>query len=364
MKKEFKNDLWLQYWELYDKACWQEIFSRPDFKQAYKKSTYELKRLMHDNILVPAFDELESNLKKLDDNSKFLFWFRFREEILIISEDFNINSINLDKQIKPIYKEYSSWMKGTILEDKTIPDYEYFKWFYIALCGLKQEALIFFNEILFNLPVLNRITVNKRNLELIEKTQKEKSIAIYNYGNIDTLINRLGNLSISKNSTIKGVSNQKIVEKIIDNFKRQIENNGLAKLLYETKDKKLRHENTAQQLFFSVSKIFCLANDLDVSPETNSGSGSVDFKFSSGSKNKINVEIKYSNHPRLSHGLEVQLKKYDESEGVTASYFVVIQVDNKQQSLDKIQALDKKLNPINQKVRIIDGRIKKSASVK
>ena len=60
----------------------------------------------------------------------------------------------------------------------------------------------------------------------------------------------------------------------------------------------------------------------------------------------------------------MQLKKYDESEGAAASYFVVIQVDNKQQPLDKIQALDKKLNLINQKVKIIDGRIKKSASLK
>lgn len=364
MKEKYKTDLWLQYWELYDKACWREYLAKPEFELAYKESPFELNRFMHDNILVPAFEEIEKNLKRVDDNSKFLFWFRFREEILIIGEDFKINKANLDKQLKPIFKEYFAWIKGSLVENKTIPDYEYFKWFYVSICELKETALMFFNEILFNLPVINKITVNKRNLELIEKVRHEKSISIYNYGNIDTLINSLENVSISKSTTTKNIDNLQVVETIIDNFKRQIEDNGMFKLLYESRDKKLRHENSAQQLFFSVSQIFCLANDLDVSPETNSGIGSVDFKFSKGASSKINVEIKYSNHRGLKHGLETQLQKYDKAEQTSTSFYVVIQVDDKAKIIDDILELDKKLNPNNQKVRIIDGRFQKSASVR
>jgi hypothetical protein len=190
-------------------------------------------------------------------------------------------------------------MQGTLLKDKSIPDYEYFKWFYVSICELKETALMFFNEILFNLPVINRITVNKRNLEILEKERREKSIAIYNYGSIDTIINNLEGSIDFKGKRNSKPSNKEIVELIIENFKNQIESNGLFKLLYESKHKKkLRHERTAQQLFFSVAQIFCLANDLDVSPETNSGLGSVDFKFSKGATSKINVEIKIFKPPR------------------------------------------------------------------
>ncbi len=364
MKEKYKTNLWLQYWELYDKACWREYLDRTEFKKAYKKSPYELNRYMHDNILVPAFDEIEKNLKRVDDNSKFLFWFRFREEILIIGENFKIDKVSLDKQLKPIYKEYCAWIKEDLVINETIPSYEYFKWFYVSICELKETALMFLNEVLFNLPVINKIPVNKRNLEIIEKVRQDKSIAIYNYGNIDTLINNLENVSISKKSSTKNTNNKQIVEDIIDNFKRQIEDNGLFKLLYESKSKKLRHENSAQLLFFSVSQIFCLANDLDVSPETNAGVGCVDFKFSTGARSKVNVEIKYSNHKGLKHGLETQLKKYDMAEQTVISFYVVIQVDDKTKIIEDIIALDKKLNPNNQKVRIIDGRFQKSASVR
>ena len=60
----------------------------------------------------------------------------------------------------------------------------------------------------------------------------------------------------------------------------------LKNFLYDGKTKKLRHESSAQLLFFSVAQIYCLANNIDVSPETDSGNGSVDFKFSNGYNNK------------------------------------------------------------------------------
>lgn len=365
-KEDLNTDLWMEYWNLYDWACWHDYLTRPSVKREYKKSEYALRSYLHDNILVAAIEQIERNLEKIDGNSKFLYWFRFREEFSLITEEYQFDSkTDLEQNAKIKYDEYLSHINGVIKQyrPKYKPDFEYFKWFYIALCSLKSDAAIYFNEILFNLPIFNQTEVNRRNLELLELERKDKIVNIYNYGNIDTIINNLEKI-VSSNSQTSNLSNAEIVELIIENFKRQIEHNGLFKLLYEGQERKLRHESTAQQLFFSVAQIFCLANDLDVSPETNSGSGSVDFKFSKGAINKINVEIKYSNHSRLKHGLTTQLTKYDLAEQAKISYFVIIQVDNREKVLQEIQALDKKLHLENTKVKIVDGRFKESASVK
>lgn len=364
MTKDFDIEHWLEYWNLYDKACWTDYLTRPAIKKAYEKSEYDLRDYLHDNILVKGIEQIEFNIELIDGNSKFLYWFRFREEFLIITADYKFDYSNIDDEIKPKFKEYIEWQQRAIYKPKYTPDYEYFKWFYIGICSLKSDAKIYFNEILFNLPVFNQVELNKRNLELLEVDRKEKIVNIYNYGNIDTIIN---NLNEAENNSKKGkrkLTNDEVVETIIFNFKRQIEDNGLFKLLYEGKEKKLRHENSAQQLFFSVAQIYCLANDIDVSPETNSGAGSVDFKFSNGAFNKINVEIKYSNHTRLKHGLEIQLKKYDKAEQTCKSYFLIIQVDNKEKLLTEILKMDDEINHKDNKVKIVDGRLKTSASVK
>lgn len=361
---ELSIELWLEYWNLYDWACWEDYLNRPSLKREYDKSAYALRSYLHDNILVVAIEQIEHNLKKVDSSSKFLYWFRFREEFLLITGEYRFdNKLDLEKKAKLKFDEYTSNQNQSIKQYRSNfkVDFEYFKWFYVALCSLRSDAMIYLNEILFSLPIFNQSEVNNRNLELLEQERKDKIINIYNYGSIDRIINNLEHTVKSVNETTKQ-NNIQIVELIIENFKRQIEYNGLFKLLYEGREKKLRHENTAQQLFFSVAQIFCLANDLDVSPETNSGLGSVDFKFSKGLTTKINVEIKYSNHSRLKHGLMKQLKEYDLSEQTSNSYFVVIQVDNKEKVIQEIQDLDKELNGEKTKVKIIDGRPKKSAS--
>lgn len=367
-REELSIDLWLKYWDLYDSACWHDYLNRSALKRAFKKSEYNLRSYLHDNILVPAIEQIEHNLDNIDGNSKFLYWFRFREELSLIGKEYHFDKkTDLEEQAQAKYNEYMSHLDGVREEyrPRYRPDYDYFKWFYIALCSLKSDADIFFNEILFNLPIFNDTEVNRRNLELLEQERKERIVNIYNYGIIDTIINNLEKVA---DSTSRGVSsnlsNNQIVELIVENFKRQIENNGLFRLLYEGKPKKLRHESTAQQLFFSVAQIFCLANDLDVSPETNSGLGSVDFKFSKGAIGKINVEIKYSSHKRLKHGLETQLRKYDLAEQTNSSYFLIVQVDSKDRLLQEIQELDRKLHPHKSKVKVVDGRLKNSASLK
>ena len=60
-----------------------------------------------------------------------------------------------------------------------------------------------------------------------------------------------------------------------------IENNQLSKLLYNS-DGTRKRESAAQLVFFGIASSYCAANDLDITPEANSGRGPVDFKFSKG----------------------------------------------------------------------------------
>ena len=70
-----------------------------------------------------------------------------------------------------------------------------------------------------------------------------------------------------------------VVNKICNQFKDLIENNGLCKLLYDDKYKP-KHESASQLLFFGIAYAYCYANNLDLTPEADAGRGPVDFKIS------------------------------------------------------------------------------------
>jgi hypothetical protein len=76
------------------------------------------------------------------------------------------------------------------------------------------------------------------------------------------------------------------------------ENNGLWKDFHNN-DGTHKKEAFAQRLFFAIAHSYCEANDLDISPESNSGSGPVDFKIGKGFSDKINIEMKLSVAPWL-----------------------------------------------------------------
>ncbi|MCU7864617.1 MAG: hypothetical protein KZQ92_11660 [Candidatus Thiodiazotropha sp. (ex Lucinoma borealis)] len=73
----------------------------------------------------------------------------------------------------------------------------------------------------------------------------------------------------------------RIVLEIVDHFRQLIEHQGLNKELYRT-NRKPRHESTAQRLFFTVAYAYCRANNIDISPEIDTGNGKIDFKFAVG----------------------------------------------------------------------------------
>ena len=72
-----------------------------------------------------------------------------------------------------------------------------------------------------------------------------------------------------------------VVSQIIEHFRQLIVHNGLNRELYKENGEP-RHESTAQRLFFAIAHCYCEANNIDVSPEVDSGNGQIDFKFSTG----------------------------------------------------------------------------------
>lgn len=109
---------------------------------------------------------------------------------------------------------------------------------------------------------------------------------------------------------------------ICDKYKDLIENNGLNSLLYDgVKSKK---EEAAQKLFFGIADAYCAANNIDISREVNGGRGPVDFKFSTGYKNRVVVESKLTTNGQLLHGFTVQIAEYQKAEKTLHGIYLVL----------------------------------------
>jgi hypothetical protein len=152
------------------------------------------------------------------------------------------------------------------------------------------------------------------------------------------------------------------VQSVLDEFKDLVEDNNLWELLWYGTEP--RHERASQLLFFAVSNVLCAVNDVDISPETNSGGGPVDFKFSTGYRGRVLVEIKLSKG-QVVHGYQKQLERYKKAAKTEAGIFVVVDVGGMQGKLRAIQHLQKTAEARGEtvsKIVYVDARRRKSAS--
>lgn len=161
-----------------------------------------------------------------------------------------------------------------------------------------------------------------------------------------------------KNSTaLRNITND-----IVEHFKTLIEVNGINYLLWNGKTP--RREKAAQRLFFAVADVYCKANNIDISPEADSGGGPVDFKFSSGYKGRVLVEIKLSTG-KVVHGYSTQIKVYEDAEKSFESIFLIIDVGGMGTKLSTILKLKNRNQSKSRKspeIVTVDGKIKRSAS--
>jgi hypothetical protein len=157
---------------------------------------------------------------------------------------------------------------------------------------------------------------------------------------------------------------REVVNLILRQFKKNIEQNKLYEMLYDDAGK-ARHERFAQRLFFAIADSYCEANDVDISREPNAGNGPVDFKLSAGYRGRLLVEIKKSNNPDLLHGFHTQLEAYQRSEATQDSVYLILRVSERQSGVDDVLALRdrKKAEGLNvPEVIVIDARKMPSAS--
>lgn len=152
------------------------------------------------------------------------------------------------------------------------------------------------------------------------------------------------------------------VHAILEEFRELVENNNLWELLWNGQVH--RTERASQLLFFAVSNVLCAANNIDISPETNSGGGPVDFKFSSGYSGRILVEIKLSTGAVVS-GYTKQLERYKAASKDAAGIVLVVDVGGLGRKLSKIQYLQKQAMERGETVSqivYVDARPQLSAS--
>lgn len=155
-----------------------------------------------------------------------------------------------------------------------------------------------------------------------------------------------------------------VVDKIVEQFIFLIEKRDLWRDLY-TQDGQVRLEAAAQRMFFGIAYAYCKANDLDLTPEADSGRGPVDFKISQGFYGRVLVEIKLSTNPRVVHGYDKQLVAYDEAEEAYQSRYVILDVGKmggKLKHVRKIEAYRMEKGLPHPKIHIVDGSKKASAS--
>lgn len=155
-----------------------------------------------------------------------------------------------------------------------------------------------------------------------------------------------------------------VVRTIVEQFRHLIENKGLNKELYRSKNSP-RHESTAQRLFFAIAYAYCRANNIDVSPEIDTGNGKIDFKFSRGFNNRVLVEIKLSTNPNVVSGYQTQLEVYKAAEETMKAIYLVIDVGSMGHKVANLIELRKEAlkqrKPLSD-LEFVDGRIKPTAS--
>jgi hypothetical protein len=155
-----------------------------------------------------------------------------------------------------------------------------------------------------------------------------------------------------------------VVKLICEQYGSLIENNGWFEYLYNEKGN-LKPERASQLLFYGIAETYCIANNLDLNREINSGIGSLDFKISRGFKAKVNVEIKYSTNTNLIKGFEKQLPAYNKAEKTDTSIYLVIQTKIGRKNIDELIKLANIKRSRGEKVPeiiLIDGQKQLSAS--
>jgi hypothetical protein len=154
------------------------------------------------------------------------------------------------------------------------------------------------------------------------------------------------------------------IRSLVEQFQSFIELNGGHKLLWN--GNKSKSEEASQLLFYGIGKTYCKHNNIDITREAEMGRGPVDFKFSSGYKNRILLEVKLAKNAKFWHGLEKQFIYYLQASDVKEGFFMVICYNKK--DFNKVEYIDNNIEVLNKKYGmnlaaiIIDASLEKPSA--
>lgn len=169
-------------------------------------------------------------------------------------------------------------------------------------------------------------------------------------------------IELNKPKTIADL--RQVLDLIIVQFKKNIEENRLYEVLYG-EDGNPRNEVFSQRLFYAIADSYCAANNVDLSREPNAGNGPVDFKLSKGYHGRILVEVKKSSNSQLLHGFETQLAEYQKAEAAEQALYLILRVTQGESGINDVIALRERERSKGLKVPdivVIDARKKLPAS--
>lgn len=155
------------------------------------------------------------------------------------------------------------------------------------------------------------------------------------------------------------------ISEMCTEFKNYIENDKGYELLWND-NQKPKPESAVQLLLYGVTKAYCIFLNIDITRESNAGSGPVDFKFSQGYSKRVLIETKLISNTRYWNGLEKQLPQYMLAEGIDIGFFMLVAYTEKE--FNKANEFTKKIRGLNLpysiSVIIIDASTDKTSASK
>jgi hypothetical protein len=129
-----------------------------------------------------------------------------------------------------------------------------------------------------------------------------------------------------------------LVREVVENFKHFIEQRGGWELLWDSAGNE-KPESAAQLLLMAMAGHYLRLFDVEVDREVDLGRGPVDFKFSSGTKARLVLELKKVHNGKFWNGIEYQLPSYMHSDQSAHGWFVAIRYRNNKNSEDRVKSL-------------------------
>lgn len=194
-----------------------------------------------------------------------------------------------------------------------------------------------------------------------------KATAVNQYDinkNVDYLIEKIIHI-ILKESNVVPESHKDSYDstlEILDGYKHWVENQKGYSVLEGVSSKNA--EKIVQRTLHGLANYYCDSNGLDISPESNTGRGPVDFKISRGTDKTV-IEIKLTSNGQILHGFEVQIEEYAVSEGAENKIFLIVDNGVHSERIQQVEASYQRRESLNEnpaQIIIIDAKPKASAS--